>query len=208
MSAEEEEEDEPEVAVSTRPSATSEETPEAPTPTPKKSAGRPRRVKTPAKDTKAPTKEKEAGEKVPKVPRRPALDPARARLLLVRAQVARRRPLFVRQATHRYWRIGRRQSWRHPRGIQSKQRRHYGYRAKVVSVGYRSPAQVRGLAPTGFAPVIVHTSEELHHLNVQTEAAILARTLGTRKRLILEETARKLGVKILNPLVKEERKEE
>ena len=50
---------------------------------------------------------------------------------------------------------------------------------------------------------MIHTREDLARLNVQTEAAILARTIGTRKRLVLEETARKLGIKVLNPLVKE-----
>ncbi len=35
-----------------------------------------------------------------------------------------------RQAANRYFRIGRDGAWRRPRGLQSKQRRHYGYRSR------------------------------------------------------------------------------
>jgi large subunit ribosomal protein L32e len=191
-----------------------EEPTETPLPTPKKSQARAPRTKRPA--VPAPeerSEEKEgAGEEEekdgeedegPKAPRRPTLDPETARLLAVRHAADQHRPLFVREQSHRYYAVGRTGKWRTPRGLQSKQRRHYGYRPVVVRIGYRSPARVRGLTPTGFRPVIIHTREDLARLNVQTEAAILARTIGTRKRLVLEETARKLGIKVLNPLVKE-----
>jgi large subunit ribosomal protein L32e len=160
---------------------------------------------TPAKKTdEAPAAKKEAPV-VPAAPKRAALSTARARLLRVRSDGDRRRPIFGRQAANRYWRIGRDGAWRRPRGLQSKQRRHYGYRTQIVSIGYRSPAAVRGLVPSGFRPVIVRTTEEIERLDARTEAAIVARTVGTRRRLTLEETARKLGVHVLNPIVKSER---
>ena len=141
----------------------------------------------------------------PKAPRRADLTPERRRLLTLRGQLDGRRPIFGRQAANRYWRIGRDGSWRRPRGLQSKQRRHYGYRAQIVRIGYRSPAAVRGLVPSGFRPVVVRTAEELERVDVRTEAAVIARTVGTRRRLVLEETARRLGVHLLNPFVKSER---
>ena len=140
----------------------------------------------------------------PKAARRPKLSDVTKGLLAVRDANDRRRPRFTRQASYRYWRIGRDESWRRPRGQQSKQRRHYGYRSTIVSIGFRSPAKVRGLTPTGFRPVIVHTDREIAALSPTTDAAIIARTVGTRRRLVLEETARKAGVHVLNPITRDE----
>jgi large subunit ribosomal protein L32e len=150
---------------------------------------------------KAPEKKKKADAKP--APRRPTLDPEAARLLHVRDTLSGKRPLFVRTASHRYFRIGRWESWRRPKGLQSKQRRHYGYRPFVVRIGYGSPRRTRGLTPTGFRPVIVRTDGEITKIDPTREAVIIARTVGTRRRLVLEEACRKLGIHILNPIVKE-----
>ncbi len=171
--------------------------------------------KTPAKRrAKAPPKKEEAApaeetspepakkEEGPRIPRRAHLPPETQTLLRTRGQIDERRPLFGRQARYRYYRIGRDMSWRRPRGLQSKQRRHYGYRPKIVRIGYRSPARVRGLVPSGFRPVIVRTDRDLEAIDAKLEAAVIARTVGTRRRLVLEEAARKLGIRVLNPIVK------
>jgi large subunit ribosomal protein L32e len=138
----------------------------------------------------------------PRAPKRANLSDERRRLLAVRRRLDRTRPIFGRQAANRYWRIGRDGAWRRPRGLQSKQRRHYGYRSRIVRIGHRSPAAVRGLVPSGFRPILVRTTEEIERLDARSEAAIIARTVGTRRRLTLEETARKLGVHVLNPIEK------
>ncbi|MCI4336861.1 MAG: 50S ribosomal protein L32e [Thermoplasmata archaeon] len=137
----------------------------------------------------------------PKAPRRPTLDPEARRLLHIRDAQDDARPKFTRQASYRYHRIGRWGNWRTPRGIQSKQRRHYKYRSQVVRIGYGSPAATRGMTPTGFMPVIVHTITEIAKIDPAREAAIIARTVGTKRRLVLEESARKRGVHVLNPIV-------
>ncbi|MCI4367117.1 MAG: 50S ribosomal protein L32e [Thermoplasmata archaeon] len=158
-----------------------------------------------SKDAEAKSTEKAAPKKSagPRAPRRPTLAPEVARLLAVRREGDARRPRFTRQASYRYYRIGRDEAWRRPRGQQSKQRRHYKYRSTVVSIGFRGPALARGLTPTGFKPVIVWTPKEIEKLSPTTEAAIIARTVGTRRRLVLEETARKAGVHVLNPITRE-----
>ncbi|MCI4334399.1 MAG: 50S ribosomal protein L32e [Thermoplasmata archaeon] len=160
-------------------------------PTPKKSDGRER---------KAPRRPARKAAKL-KAPRRPTLDPALRRLLTIRRQGVRRRPKFVRTASHRYWRIGRWESWRKPKGQQSKQRRHYGYRPTIVSIGFGSPRRTRGLTPSGFRPCLVRTPAEVDRLDAAREAALIARTVGTRQRLVLEERARERGVHVLNPLL-------
>ncbi|MCI4369871.1 MAG: 50S ribosomal protein L32e [Thermoplasmata archaeon] len=163
-------------------------------PTPKKSDVRAKPAKSSDKPTKATKKE------APKAPRRPTLEPELARLLKVRDATDVRRPKFVRTASHRYWRVGRWVSWRRPRGQQSKQRRHYGYRPVVVSIGFGSPRATRGLTPTGFRPVLVRTAAALETLDPVRDAVLIARTVGTRRRLVLEEAARLKGLHVLNPI--------
>ncbi|HEY6238075.1 MAG TPA: 50S ribosomal protein L32e [Thermoplasmata archaeon] len=172
---------------------------EAPEATPKKAA---RKTAKPATDAPAPTPAKKKAETKP-APRRPTLDPAAARLLLLRRAIGVRRPKFVRTASHRYHRIGRWESWRAPTGLQSKQRRHYGYRPVVVSIGFRGPKATRGLTPTGFKPILVRTEADVGRIDPAREAVLIARTVGTRRRLVLEESCRKLGIHILNPIVKD-----
>jgi large subunit ribosomal protein L32e len=157
--------------------------------------------KTPAKSAADDEKPKrKAKEPEKKAPKRADLSAENKVLLRVRRGIDVRRPVFGRQAANRYYRIGRDGSWRRPRGLQSKQRRHYGYRAKIVRIGYGSPARVRGLVPSGFRPVIVHHASELEQMNPKLDAAIIARTVGTRRRLGLEDAARKLGIHVLNPI--------
>ncbi|HTT15077.1 MAG TPA: 50S ribosomal protein L32e [Thermoplasmata archaeon] len=151
-----------------------------------------------------PAKPASGDDEGPRVPKRAQLSEPAAKLLHLRRVLDTRRPIFGRQAANRYYRIGRDGAWRRPRGLQSKQRRHYGYRTQIVSIGYRSPARVRGLVPSGFRPVIVRTEGELDGLDAKTQAAVIARTVGTRRRLALEEAARKLGIRVLNPIVKTE----
>ncbi|HKV89998.1 MAG TPA: 50S ribosomal protein L32e [Thermoplasmata archaeon] len=182
-----------------------------PAPTPKKSDARAKTPDPVAKAAKSTPKPEAAGEKpaksakkpVPKAPHRPTLDPALARLLAIRDATDARRPKFVRTASHRYYRIGRWVSWRTPRGVQSKQRRHYGYRPVVVSIGFGSPKATRGLTPTGFRPVLVRTSDVLATLDPKRDAVLIARTVGTRRRLVLEEAARLRGLHVLNPIVRD-----
>jgi large subunit ribosomal protein L32e len=189
-------------ATTTTPSAASEapkrrrRTTDAPSKPAEKSAAAPTGA------AAAPKPKKDDDEEERRAPRRATL-PADLKLLLAtRGYLDDKRPLFVRQAAHRYGRIGRDESWRRPRGLQSKQRRHYGYRSKIVRVGYRSPAAVRGLTPAGFRPVLVRTRDELDGLDALRDAAVIARTVGTRRRLVLEEEARRLGIRVLNPIVK------
>jgi large subunit ribosomal protein L32e len=165
---------------------------------PSRTSERPDGPSPPEKSAKSKSKSK--GEPDVRAAKRAELAPAKAAHLRLRKVIDGRRPIFGRQAANRYYRIGRDLSWRRPRGLQSKQRRHYGYRAKIVRIGYRSPADVRGLVPSGYRPIIIHHADELSVLNPKLEAAIIARTVGTRRRLVLEEAARKLGVRVLNPI--------
>lgn len=173
---------------------------------PEKRRVRRRRAPSAGTEPKAPPADEPRAEETEGVraPKRAELPEDLRALLRTRRTLDRRRPVFGRQAANRYWRIGRDGAWRRPRGLQSKQRRHYGYRPRIVRIGYRSPARVRGLVPSGFRPVLVRTPGDLEGIDAKTQAAIIARTVGTRRRLVLEEEARRLGIRVLNPIVTSE----
>jgi len=150
---------------------------------------------------KAGTKEEEAeeGEEEEEehvVRPKPELADAVRAALRVRRQIASRRPTFYRQEWFRYKRLGLK--WRKPQGGQSKLRRHYGYRINVVSIGYRGPRPARGLHPSGFEEVLVHTVSELKSIDPKRQAARIGGTVGGRMREIIQKEAEELGVRVLN----------
>ena len=118
-------------------------------------------------------------------------------LVALREKVKSKKPDFVRQESWRYVRV--KESWRKPRGMDSKMRLQKKGWPAIVKVGYRGPAVARGLHPSGFREVLVHNVEELERLNPATDAARIARTVGLKKRLEIMERARELGIYVLNP---------
>lgn len=127
---------------------------------------------------------------------KPELDPELRAALQQRDAQSRRRPAFRRQNWFRYQRLGTR--WRRPRGIHSKQRRHYKYRPPVVRVGYRGPADVRGLHPSGFAEVMVYNPAELENLDAKVEVVRISGGVGGRKHERIVERADELELRVLN----------
>jgi len=118
-------------------------------------------------------------------------------LLKLREEIASRRPEFVRQESWRYKRL--KPSWRKPKGIDSKMRLRVKGWPKIVKVGYRGPAAVRGLHPSGFRDVLVYNVSDLERLNPETDAARIAHTVGAKKRMEILAKAKELGIKVLNP---------
>ncbi|SVE12516.1 uncharacterized protein METZ01_LOCUS465370, partial [marine metagenome] len=94
--------------------------------------------------------------------------------------MSNKRPKFKRQNWFRYKRLG--EKWRRPRGIHSKMRRHFKYRIPVVQSGFRGPANVRGLHPSGFEEVRINTPKEVENVDPKTQAIRIARTVGDKKR--------------------------
>ena len=118
-------------------------------------------------------------------------------LLKLREEIASRRPEFVRQESWRYKRV--KPSWRKPKGIDSKMRLRVQGWPKIVKVGYRGPAAVRGLHPSGYRDVLVYNVSDLERLNPETDAARIAHTVGAKKRMEILAKAKELGIKVLNP---------
>lgn len=130
---------------------------------------------------------------------KPELDAATKDALEKRAAKQRANPRFRRQEWFRYKKLGGKNApWRRPRGIHSKVRRHYKYRAPLVSIGYRTPVAARGLHPSGFEDVLVFRPEDLEGMNPKSQAARVGGTVGGRKAELIEKRADELGIRVLN----------
>ncbi len=130
---------------------------------------------------------------------KPKLTENEKRLLRIKNKNSVKRVEFKRQEWFRYKKLG--DSWRKPRGKHSKQREQLARRPPVVDAGYRSPIAVRGLHPSGFLEVLIHTPQELEKLDPLREAARIGSTVGSRKRELIMEKAGELKIRILNPEV-------
>src|SRR5437868_14853546 len=118
-------------------------------------------------------------------------------ILQARKKISDARPKFVRQESWRYDRLA--ENWRKPKGKDNKMRKQYSGVPPIVKVGYRGPKRSRGLHPSGYIDHIVFNVNDLTKLDVKTDAARLAHTVGTRKRKEILAKASSIGIKVLNP---------
>jgi large subunit ribosomal protein L32e len=117
-------------------------------------------------------------------------------LLKLRKQNKTKKPNFVRQDTHKKAEIGKK--WRRPKGLQSKMRlKLKGYR-RCPSKGYKAPAAIRGLHESGLLPVMVYSKRDLEQIDIKSEGAVVAKTVGLRKKIDLVNYAKERGINILN----------
>ena len=127
---------------------------------------------------------------------KPVLDKQTKKDLSKRNRMSHKRPTFKRQNWFRYKRLG--EKWRRPRGIHSKMRRHFKYRIPVAQVGFRGPASVRGLHPSGFEEVLVHNLKEVENVNPETQAVRISSTVGDKKRELIVKKADELKIRVFN----------
>lgn len=141
----------------------------------------------------------EAGEKAYTVKAKPELDGETADALAKRALISGRRPAFKRQEWFRYAKLG--EKWRKPKGIHSKAKRCLKRRAPNVDIGFRGPASVRNLHPSGFEEVLVYNVDGLEGVDPKKQAVRIGGTVGTKKRMAIENRAEELGIRVLNRMV-------
>jgi len=131
-----------------------------------------------------------------KVKKKPILTKDQKEKLILRKNIKKRTPHFLREEWFRYKRIPK--NWRKPDGITSKMRINLKYRPSKVRVGFRGPKETRGLHPSGFKEVIIKNVNDLENINPKTEAARISGSVGTKKRIDIEKKAEELEIRILN----------
>jgi large subunit ribosomal protein L32e len=107
----------------------------------------------------------------------------------------KRKPVFSRQDSTKKPKLG--DKWRKPKGLQSKMRQRLKHHKRVVKVGYKAPALIRGYHKSGFKEVLVATLQEIEALK-QDEGAIIAGSTSIRTKQILIAACQKKNVPVLN----------
>jgi len=156
-------------------------------------------AKAPAVEKKTEIVEDDEDEDEYVVKAKPELSEETQDALAKRAIISGKRPAFKRQEWFRYSKLG--EGWRKPKGIHSKMKRKLKRRPPVVVIGYRGPKAVRGLHPSGFEEVHVQTINELEGIDPKKQAVRIGGTVGTRKRIMIEDRAEELGIRVLNRMV-------
>lgn len=117
------------------------------------------------------------------------------KLIRLAKEIKKRRPKTLRQNILRP-RIRNRASWRKPSGLHSKQKiRIFGKSARP-NVGWRVPAEVRGLI-NGYKPILISNLKDLEKIKLPNEAAIIAH-IGKRNREKILKAAKEKGIRVLN----------
>lgn len=117
-------------------------------------------------------------------------------LLELRNKIKERKPDFIRQDNPKRMKLN--DKWRKPKGIHSKIRHRFKGRRKMPSPGYKSPAAVRGLHASGLKPVNVFSVDNIGKIKKESEGIIIAKNVGTKKRLEILKKAKELQLQVLN----------
>jgi len=131
---------------------------------------------------------------------------AKERALRKRERIKGKKPDFRRQESWRYKRVE--ESWRRPRGIDSKMRKKVKGWPRSVEVGYRGPKKTRGLHPSGYAEALVYNVDDVEKVSPKTQVIRIAGAVGARKRVEISARAEERGIHILNPREMKELEEE
>lgn len=119
------------------------------------------------------------------------------KLLDIRKQVKKRKPTYKRVQSNQFAKL-REVKWRRPKGMGNKVRRGRRGQASMPEVGYGSPKAVRGLNRNGLKEVLVYKVSDLENIDTKTDAAVIAKTVGGRKRLDIIKAAKDKNIAIAN----------
>ncbi len=117
------------------------------------------------------------------------------KLIQERAAIKKRKPTYKRVQSNQFARF-RVVKWRKPKGMGNKDRRNRKGHVGMLKIGYGSPAAVRGLDKNGFKEVLVYNVADLLKVDVKTDIAVIAATVGGRKRIdiLTEAKSKKISV--------------
>jgi large subunit ribosomal protein L32e len=88
--------------------------------------------------------------------------------------------------------------WKSTRGNSSGVRQKWRGRRATVNPGYGSPKEVKGLHSSGLEKIMVNNAAELQALNHNTQGAVIASSVGNRKRAELLKLAQEKKIRVLN----------
>ena len=118
------------------------------------------------------------------------------KLLNLRKQMKKKKPVFVRQQGE-YVPSLKKKQWRAPKGMHSKLRRKRRGRMKHPSPSYSSPTAVKYMHPSGLIPILISNIEQLSQVQ-NYHGVIVSRLVGVKKRIALLKKCQELKLSVLN----------
>lgn len=98
-----------------------------------------------------------------------------------------------------FWKRKLGDKWRRPGGNQSKMRRKWKSKMKLVNIGYKQQTETRSMLK-GLKPAVAHNVEDVNSVDgTAGEGIVVAAGLGAKNILAIETKAKELNLKILNP---------
>eukprot|EP00271_Cylindrocystis_brebissonii_P014503 TRINITY_DN35865_c0_g1_i1.p1 TRINITY_DN35865_c0_g1~~TRINITY_DN35865_c0_g1_i1.p1 ORF type:complete len:134 (-),score=30.07 TRINITY_DN35865_c0_g1_i1:640-1041(-) len=118
--------------------------------------------------------------------------------LVKRTVVKKRLKRFKRHQSDRIITVP--ESWRRPKGIDSRVRRKFKGTVRMANIGYGSNKLTRHLLPNGFWKFLVHNVADLQMLLMHNRkfCAEIAHNVSTLKRKAIVERAQQLNINLTN----------
>merc|ERR1712187_845148 len=115
-----------------------------------------------------------------------------------RKKIKKRSKKFKRFQSNRFMRVS--ESWRRPRGIDSRVRRNFKGTIPMVNIGYGNDKRTRHVLPNGLKSLRVYNVKELEILIMhnRTFCAEIPHNVCMRKRKAIIDRAEELKIPILN----------
>lgn len=119
-----------------------------------------------------------------------------------RKKVVKRPNKVKRHQSDQFMRV--KESWRKPRGIDSRVRRKFKGNIRMPTIGSGTDKKVRHQMPNGFYRFVVNNMKDLELLMMQNRkyAAEIAHNVSSRKREELVKRAAQLNIKVTNGAAK------
>lgn len=119
-------------------------------------------------------------------------------------KVVKKSKKFLRHYSDRLDRLGNKEHWRNPRGIDSRVRRRFKGAMLCPNIGYGTAKAHRHVLPSGFRKFSVRNVAELEVLLMHNRvfAAEIAASVSIRKRQAIIERAAQLDIFVLNGAAK------
>mmetsp|Transcript_36210 Transcript_36210/g.35149 ORF Transcript_36210/g.35149 Transcript_36210/m.35149 type:complete len:134 (-) Transcript_36210:117-518(-) len=113
--------------------------------------------------------------------------------------VKKRTKRFKRHQADRYDCVD--DSWRRPKGIDSRVRRRFRSLNLLPSIGYGTNKKTRHMGPDGFLKFLVRSPQDLEILLMHNRkySAEIAHNLSVQKRKVILARAEQLNIKVTNP---------
>jgi len=118
------------------------------------------------------------------------------KILELKAKIKKKKPAFRRTEEYRHAKL--KDTWRRPTGKQSKQRQHEKSRGNIPKPGYGTPATLRGCNRQGFLEVLVSNEKEIAAIDPKNQVAIVASSVGAKKKEKIALKAKELKIKLGN----------